>query len=172
MAKVAGLEGSYTVQKRKGEPTGKYLVKFCAGWNGLKGAYAEVKRVVDSEKEAVAMMASVTSYLNAGGGSPDGIAAFLDRSRGRRERAFVLVSDVFDEFMADRRRNPDIAKRIVDTNLTHIKRVMPFIGKVDIGSMTPAQAKELLYDLRDVSNPLRLNCKVSRTLRGKGRFRS
>ena len=154
MTKVAGLEGSYTAKKRKGEPTGKYTVKFCTGWDELKGTYLEVKRVVDSEKEAVAMMAAVTSYLNAEGGTPDGISAFLDRSKAKGKRPFNMVSDVFDEFMADRRRNPDIAKRTVDTNLTHINRVTPFIGKRDIGSITPTQAKELLYDLRDISNPL------------------
>ena len=85
MTKVAGLEGSYTAKKRKGELTGKYTVKFCAGWDELKGTYSEVKRVVDSEKEAIALMASVTSYLNAEGGTPDGIAAFLDRARAKRE---------------------------------------------------------------------------------------
>lgn len=167
MTKVAGLEGSYTAKKRKGEPTGKYTVKFCAGWDELKGTYAEVKRVVDSEKEAIALMASVTSYLNTEGGSPDGIAPFLDRAKTNRAHSFVAVSDVFDEFMVDRRRNPDIAKRTADTSLTHINRVMPFIGKADIGSMTPAQAKDLLYDLRDISNPLNEGRPVSGTYANK-----
>lgn len=167
MTKVAGLEGSYTEKKRKGEPTGKYTVKFCAGWDELKRAYVEVKRVVDSEKEAIAMMAAATNYLNAEGGTPDGIAAFLDRSKAKSRRPFVMVSNVFDEFIADRRRNPDIAKRTVDTNLTHINRVMPFIGKMDIGSMTPVQAKELLYDLRDISNPLNAGRPVSGTYANK-----
>lgn len=167
MTKVAGLEGSYTAKKRKGEPTGKYTVKFCAGWDEIKSTYIEVKRVVDSEKEAIAMMAAVTSYLNAEGGTPDGITAFLDRSKVKSKRPFVTVSNVFDEFMADRRRNPDIAKRTADTSLTHINRVMPFVGKMDIGSMTPAQAKELLYDLRDISNPLNGGRPVSGTYANK-----
>lgn len=115
MTKVAGLEGSYTEKRRKGEPTGKYTVKFCAGWDELKRAYVEVKRIVDSEKEAIAMMAAVTNYLNAEGGTPDGITAFLDRSKAKSRRPFFMVSNVFDEFIADRRRNPDIAKRTVDT---------------------------------------------------------
>lgn len=167
MTKVAGLEGSYTEKKRKGEPTGKYTVKFCTGWDELKRAYVEVKRVVDSEKEAIAMMAAVTNYLNVEGGTPDGITAFLDRSKAKSRRPFFMVSNVFDEFMADRRRNPDIAKRTVDTNLTHINRVMPFIGKMDIGSMTPVQAKELLYDLRDIANPLNAGHPVSGTYANK-----
>lgn len=167
MTKIAGLEGSYTAKKRKGEPTGKYTVKFCAGWDEIKGTYIEVKRVVDSEKEAIAMMAAVTNYLNAEGGAPDGITAFLDRSKAKSKRPFVMVSNVFDEFMADRRRNPDIAKRTADTSLTHINRVMPFVGKMDIGSMTPAQAKELLYDLRDISNPLNGGRPVSGTYANK-----
>lgn len=61
MTKVSGLEGSYTAKKRKGELTGKYTVKFCAGWDEIKGTYTEVKRVVDSEKEAVAMHRSLRS---------------------------------------------------------------------------------------------------------------
>ena len=44
---------------------------------------------------------------------------------------------------------------------------MPFIGKMDIGSMTPFQAKELLYDLRDISNPLNAGRPVSGTYANK-----
>ena len=154
MTKVAGLEGSYTVKKRGGIATGKVTVKFCTGWDEERRAYSEVKRTVDGEKEAIAMMASVTSFLNAEGGSREEIAAFLDRAKNRRNHASVLVAQAFDEFLEQRRRDPDVAKRTVDTNETHINRAKPFIGRRDIRKMQPSDAQAFLYDIRDIGNPL------------------
>lgn len=154
MTKVAGLEGSYTEKKRKGVPTGKFTVKFCTGWNDETKRYDEVKRSVDNEKEAIAMMASVTNFLNAEGGDPSEVAAFLDRAKARREQDVRTVDQVCEEFLAERRLDPDVSKRTVDTNETHVKRVRPFVGNRIINAMTPEEAQRLLYDIRDIGNPL------------------
>ena len=154
MTKVAGLEGSYTVKKRGGVATGKVTVKFCTGWDDERRAYSEVKRTVDGEKEAIAMMAAVTSFLNAEGGSRGEIAAFLDRTKARKDRSSVSVEQVFEEFLEQRRRDPDVARRTIETNETHINRAKPFIGRRDIRKMEPADAQSFLYDIRDISNPL------------------
>ena len=129
MTRIAGLEGSYSVKTRRGKPTNKVTVKFCTGWDAERNAYAEVKRTVDSEKEAIAMMAAVTNFLNVEGGSKDEIEAFLDRAKNRRDHTSVLVEEVFEEFLEERHRNPDVAKRTVETNETHINRAKLFIGK-------------------------------------------
>jgi integrase len=150
MARVPRNKGSYA--KRPGRDA--WQIKIPLGWDDAKKKYDEYREEVGSEAEAIALIKEINDFLYHGG-DIDEIAIYRRKIEVEDTGNAVTLKAFADEFCDMRAAQKNLAERTIRSDKECLNRIMPYLGKLPLKSITPRDLDQAYASMRSNGKPNR-----------------